>query len=200
LTIPVNVTVAAVTPTDPCSAADTIFCDGFDGSVPAGNVVTGTINQAVADDAGNGSSFDFATGDYHPYAASITTDDINLYHLASGSNDDPRPGMWVYWYGDSVPDPVADLVGGVVDSAGTEFAVLQSGDIIGPASTVSGSSIRMSNWVAGADGYVGVAFYNEATSAVNYGYIHLTTTSPEGFPAQVLEWAYDSSGAAITIP
>ena len=46
----------------------------------------------------------------------------------------------------------------------------------------------------------GVAFQNENTGVLNYGYIHMTTTSPEGFPAQVLEWAYDSSGAAITVP
>ncbi len=78
--------------------------------------------------------------------------------------------------------------------------MLHSGDFIGPTSTIAATSIRMSNWVAGADGYVGVAFYNESTSAVNYGYLHLTTTSPEGFPAQVLEWGYDKSGAAITIP
>ena len=47
---------------------------------------------------------------------------------------------------------------------------------------------------------VGVVFWNEVTSQINYGYIHLTTTSPDGFPAQALDWAYDSSGAAITIP
>ena len=58
----------------------------------------------------------------------------------------------------------------------------------------------MTNWIGGADGYIGVAFYNEIDRALNYGYLHVTTTGPLGFPAQVHDWAYDSSGAAITIP
>jgi hypothetical protein len=35
---------------------------------------------------------------------------------------------------------------------------------------------------------------------VNYGYIRMTTVSPGGLPAQVLEYGYNSAGAAITIP
>jgi hypothetical protein len=77
--------------------------------------------------------------------------------------------------------------------------VLHSGDTIGPASTIGGSTI-MTNWQGGVDGYIGVVFYNETTSALNYGYVHLVTTGPLGFPAQVHDWAYDNSGAAITIP
>jgi hypothetical protein len=58
----------------------------------------------------------------------------------------------------------------------------------------------LTNWIGGTDGYIGVAFYNEGTGAVNYGYLHLTTSGPLGFPAEVHDWAYDSSGASITIP
>jgi hypothetical protein len=196
ISVPVSLTV---TPAEvlPCSAADTLFCDGFDGASTGGDIVTGTIDQAVVQD-GNGSSFDFATGDYHGYDPSITSDDVNLYFL-----DDPappvNPGMIVYWYGDAVPTEFQALVGGVVDGNG-QFAVLHSGDTIGPSSTVSAASTSMDNWFATSDGYVGVAFYNEGTGALNFGYIHLTTTAPEGFPAQVLDYGYDASGAAITIP
>jgi hypothetical protein len=35
---------------------------------------------------------------------------------------------------------------------------------------------------------------------VNYGYIHVTTSSPDGYPAQTLEYAYNSAGDPITIP
>jgi hypothetical protein len=56
------------------------------------------------------------------------------------------------------------------------------------------------NWWTGADGYFGIAFINEDTGVVNYGYIHVTTTSPDGFPAQTLEYAYNSAGNPITIP
>ena len=190
ISIPVSLTVTAVTPTA-CAGADEIFCNGFDPE-SAGTIVSGTINQPVADNA-DGSAFDFATGDYHPYDGSIATDDINLYALDPG-------GLYVYWYGDQVPPEADGLTGGVLDSGGVDFAVLHSGDTVGPSSVVSAGSIPMTNWQGGADGYVGIAFWNEATSQLNYGYIHMTTTSPEGFPAQVLEWAYDSSGAAIAIP
>jgi hypothetical protein len=195
ITVPVSLTVTAG---DPCSAADTLFCNGFDGESGGENVVTGTIDQPVTQD-GDGSAFDFTTGDYHPYNGAITTDDINLYYLedpASGS-----PGLFVYWYGDAVPPEFADLVGGVVNTeGGTDFAVLESGDTVGPDSLLSAASISMDNWFAGSDGYVGVAFYNEGTGMVNYGYIHMTTTSPEGFPAQVLDYGYNTVGDPITIP
>jgi hypothetical protein len=184
ITIPVSLTVTAG---NPCSAADTLFCDGFDGS-GGGNddVVTGTIDADVQND-GDGSTFDFVTGVWAPYDAG-RVDDINLYNFGDG--------MYVYWYGD-----VASVaVGGVVDGGGTDFAVLHSGDTIGPSSTISAGSIQMVNWIGGADGYLGIAFENETTGALNYGYIHLTTTSPDGFPAHAIEYAYNRVGDAITIP
>lgn len=183
ITIPVSLTVTAG---DPCSAADTLFCNGFDGSGGNDDIVTGTIDQDVQDD-GDGSTFDFVTGVWGVYDAG-RIDDINLYNFGDG--------MYVYWYGD-----LATLaVGGVVDSGGVDFAVLQSGDTIGPSSTISAGSIQMLNWIGGADGYIGVAFENESTGALNYGYIHLTTSSPDGFPAHAIEYAYNRVGDPITIP
>ena len=195
ITIPVSLTV---TQGAACSAADTIFCNGFDGSGGGDDVVTGTIGQAVTQD-GDGSSFDFTTGDYHPYDPGISTDDINLYYLEDPASG--NPGLFVYWYGDAVPPEFADLVGGVVvTQGGFDFAVLHSGDTVGPDSFLSAASISMDNWFATTDGYIGVAFYNEGTGVVNYGYIHMSTTSPEGFPAQVLDYGYNSVGNPITIP
>jgi len=184
ITIPVSLTVTAG---NPCSAADTLFCDGFDGS-GGGNddIVTGTIDQDVQND-GDGSTFDFVTGVWGVYDAG-RIDDINLYNFGDG--------MYVYWYGDLA----SVAVGGVVDGGGTDFAVLHSGDTIGPSSTISAASIQMVNWIGGADGYIGIAFENESTGALNYGYIHLTTTSPDGFPAHAIEYAYNRVGDPITIP
>jgi hypothetical protein len=198
IAIPVSMTVNGDVPATACNGgADELFCDGFDSTQGGGSIVSGTINMPVAENA-DGSSFDFATGSYHPYNGSIHSDDINLYELIGGQDGD---GMYVYWYGDAVPPAFTNLVGGVVDAAGgAVFSVLHAGDTVGPASAVSGGSTLMSNWIGGADGYVGIAFYNESTGAVNYGYLHLTTTGPLGFPAQAVEWAYDNSGAAITIP
>jgi len=196
IAVPVSMTVGTPPPA-PCSGADELFCDGFDTTQGGGTVVSGTIGQSIADSS-DGSSFDFATGDYHGYDGSITSDDINLYDLVGGGPQ--GDGMYVYWYGDLVPPDFTNFVGGVVDSSGVDFAVLHSGDTIGPDSVVSGGSTIMTNWISGADGYIGVAFYNEGTGTVNYGYLHVTTTGPLGFPAEALDWAYDNTGAAITIP
>lgn len=197
LSVPVNVTVTAA-PRQACDGGpDEIFCTGFDGQGGGGgSIVSGTIDQSFVEDD-NGSSFDFALQSFHGYDPNITSDDINLYELIGGPEGD---GMYVYWYGDLVPPAFTDLVGGVIDASGIDFAVLHSGDTIGPDSVVSAGSTLMTNWIGGTDGYVGIAFYNESTNAVNYGYLHLTTTAPLGFPAEALDWAYDASGAAITIP
>ena len=197
LSVPVSVTVGTPPPV-PCSGgADEIFCGDFEGQGGGGGtIVSGTIDESVVEDA-NGSSFDFATQSFHGYDPNVTTDDINLYELIGGPEGD---GMYVYWYGDLVPPAFADLVGGVVDGSGIDFAVLHSGDTVGPDAIVSAGSTLMTNWIGGSDGYVGIAFYNESTSAVNYGYLHMVTAGPLGFPAVVHDWAYDASGAAITIP
>ncbi len=190
LRIEVPVTLE-VTPAPP---VDLIFKDGFDGSGGGANVVTGTINQAVTAD-GDGSSFDFALGNYHPYSVAITADDINLYTLGA-------PAIAVYWYGDAVPAAFSALVGGVVATpGGTDFKSLHSGDSIGPSSPVSAASsgADMSAFQVGGTSYIGVAFYNETTAALNFGYLHVTT-SAGGFPIQVLDYGYNNVGAAITIP
>jgi len=183
--IPVSVTVTSP-PVPFCNGgADEVFCDGFE-SAAGGDIVSGTINQPLVQD-GDGNTFDFVTGQFGVYDAG-RVDDINIYDFGSG--------MYVYWYGDMA----ALAVGGVVDSGGTEFAVLHSGDTIGPGSTISAASLAMTNWLGGTDGYIGIAFENEDTGQLNYGYIRMTTTASSGYPAQWLEYAYDRTGAAITIP
>jgi hypothetical protein len=46
----------------------------------------------------------------------------------------------------------------------------------------------------------GFRFFNEATAAVNYGYLVMSTTGPSGFPATITSWAYENSGVAIDQP
>ncbi len=111
---------------------------------------------------------------------------------------DDGTGLKVYWYDDKLPTQFANKVGGVV--SGGNYAVLHAGAIVGPSSAFSRSVSTMTNWVAGTDGYLGIAFLNSQTNALNYGYLHLRTTGPAGFPAQVLDYGFDASGAAIEIP
>ncbi|MGE4360094.1 MAG: hypothetical protein AB7D30_09670, partial [Lysobacteraceae bacterium] len=166
-----------------------IFSVGFEGDDPPvdPNIVTGMINLPVALGDGDGLTMDFAAGLWGTYDPG-RSDNVNLYDYGDGT-------LSVYWYGD-----VFTGVGGVVDGGGTEFAVLGSGATVGPASTISAASLKLVNWVGGVDGYLGFAFINSSTSQVNYGYIRMTTVSPGGLPAQVLEYGYNSAGAAITIP
>ena len=171
-----------VTPLPPA-----IFSDGFEGDDPVvdPNIVTGTINQPVVNNA-DGNTFDFVTLQWGVYNAG-RVDDVNLYNAGSG--------IVPYWYGDVVSGS-----GGVDDGTG-QYAILQSGAVIGPASTfILSGQLPMNNWLSGADGYLGVKFWNETTSQFNYGYIHITTSSPDGYPAQVLEFGYNKAGNPITIP
>ena len=138
--IPVTFTVT------PNIANDTIFKNGFDGAPPVDpDVVTGTINLPVQAD-GDGSTLDFVTGLYGTYDPA-RVDDVNLYDYGDGT-------LTVYWYGDAS----ALSVGGVVDGGGAEFAVLHSGDVIGPSSTILATSKKLANWTTGADGYLGVGY------------------------------------------
>lgn len=196
--IPVNLTVteAEAPPVDEggCGGEDSIFCDGFDGEVEEGPIVRRVINQVVPHTA-DGGALNLATGAFHPYDPDETGDDINLY------NGDPAGSMLVvYWFADLVPPEFTAMVGGVVDMVGQDYDVLQSGDTVGPDSVIKAGNRPLYNWFNDTDGYLGIAFYNEETGMVNYGYIHIVTTSPDGFPVNVLEYAYDRTGAAITIP
>jgi hypothetical protein len=74
VTVPVSVTVNPVAPGDPCSAADTIFCNGFD---PA----SGPFEQPIQDP-----SFEATTGDAG----------INPSWAGSDTNSDPPGGTPFY--------------------------------------------------------------------------------------------------------
>ena len=45
--------------------------------------------------------------------------------------------------------------------------------------------------------YVGLRFQNEATLTVDYGWALISTTAASGFPATILGYAYENTGAGI---
>jgi subtilase family serine protease len=182
---------------------DRIFGNGFENSnanlvVPVVlNIVAGpvagayTVDQPVENDQA-GSALDLATGSYHTWNAFLL-DNINLYNDAGN-------GLAVYWYNNVITGANKNKVGGVYDAGSAGYKVLQSGDVVGPTSTFNRTVSDMTNFFGGVDGYIGIAFVNSQTHALNYGWIYITTSSPDGFPAQVLEYQFDSTGAAVTIP
>jgi hypothetical protein len=99
-----------------------------------------------------------------------------------------------FWYED------VDAGGGGVASDGTVHDVLQPGDVIGPGSNFISptGAAALADFQSGVSGYLGFRFDNAGTT--NYGYALIETTGPTGFPAFFRSWAFDSSGAPITIP
>jgi hypothetical protein len=108
--------------------------------------------------------------------------DINPY---LGSN-----GFSIYW---------CPGCGGVAESASGSLLVLGPGDTVGPTSSYT-TALAAAAFMTTQTAYFGIRFLNEETAAVNYGYMLLSTTGPNGFPATMVSYAYDDSGAAITIP
>jgi hypothetical protein len=81
--------------------------------------------------------------------------------------------------------------------SGSSCAILSSGATVGAASTWGGGNTTLFN-AGNTTGYLGFRFDNGGTT--NYGYAKFTTTSPNGYPAQLVEYWYDNTGADITIP
>ncbi len=64
--------------------------------------------------------------------------------------------------------------------------------------------IGLAAWAAGADGYLGFHFncaeLDVPPPSLCYGYVRLQTTAGNGFPATVVDYAYNRVGNPITIP
>lgn len=114
---------------------------------------------------------------------------FNAYALNDGTNS-----LHFYW-----PNNAGGNEGGVGDGD-LVYSILGSGDTIGPSSTftVAGGAADTSNWQAGVDGYLGFKF--DCPAGVCYGYAHLTTTGPVGFPTTIVQYWYNQAGDPITIP
>lgn len=168
--------------------ADLIFANGFEEPVDPDIVEWNDIDHVIAVTI-NGTSINWATGEI------INNDpsgwDINFYNSS---------GLTIWW------SFAPDISAGVAASTGTaNLSVLASGATIGPDSTFARTNGAMTAWRAGADAYLGFRFDCSAlpTAPPNdtcYGYLHLETTAPTGFPATIRGWAYNRAGNPITIP
>ena len=86
----------------------------------------------------------------------------------------------------------------VVGTGGAQL--LAPGEVVGPASTynATGTVQAVAFRITGTP-IVGFRFTNEATATLNYGYAQLSTTATTGFPATIIRYVYENTGAAITI-
>ena len=179
-------------------ASEAVFCGSFeageDGSCamlpPSKNIVfSGQINLPVS--PANGLGINFVTG-----VISSASDSGYDFGIAKGDPYLWGPGMYFIWGNGHNA--------GVASEQPRSYLVLGPGDTIGPTSTFIndgwGQTTAFLKYWDGMSGYLGVKFMNRDTGEVNYGYVHMLTTAGTGFPAMILDYAYDQSGAAITIP
>lgn len=155
----------------------------FRSSFEAGEgIITGTLNRGIPESF-DGTYVNWETGESRD-ASSFPGAHFNAYK--SGSK------LWFFW-------PGFDNAGVAVTAGGTNWRVLQSGDQIGPGSVFSKTVGEATNWTPGTIGYLGFKF-DCSTAGTCYGYVQISTTGPNGFPAVMLKYSYNKAGNAITIP
>jgi hypothetical protein len=127
-----------------------------------------------------------------PSEGSVPGFDINIYAAAS---TDPSGQLKFYW-------GPATTGGAGVASVGDTYAVLEGGAVVGPDSLFTRAAFTGNTdaWQAGVTGFLGLRFRDEANEEIRYGWLLLSTSAPMGFPAVILGWCFEDSGAAISIP
>lgn len=136
----------------------------------------------------DGAYINLVTGASGTSGGAVAGWDVNMYLTGDG--------LYFFW-----PTAPANSYGGV--ATGTVYNYLADGSPIGSAQTFSlasgsGGATNYVNFRATASGgNLGVRFFNEATSAINYGWVELSLTAPTGFPATITGFCYDNTGASI---
>ena len=87
---------------------------------------------------------------------------------------------------------------------GTVAESLMPGSVVGPT-PATGAFRAGNNSGAAVDAtpgtdYIGIAFTDESTNLLDFGYLQLSVGTAAGFPASIVSYGYDNAGAAITIP
>ena len=100
------------------------------------------------------------------------------------------------------PSTPANAFGAVAGTTTGPYLDLTPGTTIGASSTFAAVTATTATTAFQATGThtMGFRFFNETTSAINFGYLTMTTTGPLGFPATITGWSFENSGGSITIP
>ena len=129
-----------------------------------------------------------------------------------------------YW--DQTP---AGVDGGVAGSATGPYLDLAPGTVVGPGSTYTAAiqGTTGSPYLSTGTHTLGFRFFNDVSGLTDYGYLTMSNTAisgpstslpgvnsttnkgtppigrtpatPPGYPATIMSWSYDDTGAAITI-
>lgn len=136
----------------------------------------------------------------------------NVVTGVTGINDASPPAGWdINFYSPSSTQPLslfwpttpANSHGGV--AAGTIYAALETGAVVGPSRTfitTAGATAFANFQTPTGRKALGFRFFNETGSGtLHYGYIVIDTTASTGFPATIRRIVYESTpNAAITVP
>jgi hypothetical protein len=197
-----------ITATFALDSADVVFQGDFDPDVKTFDDVNLDLPPTIL-----GASINWQTG-----ATCTGTSDApcdNTYHLRPASSFPVQTHYALVFRFPSNDDTIVDGVqpsyGVVTDVPGDDgnSVPLISGDTVGPdqAFGYPVSVASMAAWATadGVDAYVGFRFLNSQSGRVNYGYAHMVTSgqpsgTPTGFPATILDYAYDRRGNAVVIP
>ena len=130
-------------------------------------------------------------------------------NLTNGANNPSPPSGWnfnpyssggdldFYWSGAGLSQNM-----GVSTGSGSDiYADLAPGTVIGAASNFIRLHVAGTAPIFCTTGIhiLGFQFVNSRHGCRNYGYAFMQTTATTGFPATVLSWSYEDSGAAITV-
>lgn len=95
----------------------------------------------------------------------------------------------------------ANSNGGVAGTTTGPYLDLAPGSVVSSASTfaaVTATAQTVAFQNVGTH-VLGFRFFNENTSAVNYGYAMLSTGGSTGFPLTITSWSFENSGGPITV-
>jgi len=135
-------------------------------------------------------------------------------NIVQSTFDDSGPvsGNWDFNFHGSPLESYAieDNLGAYAIGDDGNVRVMHPGDIVGPDLQYADASTSFSvpyapEWLAGTDAYVGVRFSCAGrltfppAAPLCYGYVHLTTQPPYGFPARIIDTGFDGDGDPITI-
>jgi len=132
---------------------------------------------------------------------------INLLTGANGVTPAAVPGWDFGPWGSSntlsffFPSTPTASSGAVAGSTTGPYLSLPLGSVISSASTfsASASSAQTTAFQSTGTRFLGFRFFNESTAAINYGYLTMNTTGPQGFPATITSWSFENNGGAITV-
>jgi len=100
---------------------------------------------------------------------------------------------------------------GAIVGTGVEASALTLGTVVNSSSSYvinisSGNNYAATdtNFNVTGQEYMGLRFWNENTSSINYGWVllstgHQSSVTDYGYPAAILSYAYDNTGAPVTV-